>query len=175
MKVEIMNANEEMISVDELIAAAKPLVFEQLSQEINNVYTVLCPRHKEWKTEEIQKGIEIPNRVKDLIQYCHFDSYEVWSATAQVVKDPILVGIKQGENSWDKTRFLVARWGKELEAFSVLRDKAKESLKRQTQMTLIEIKLKAETVLKNLDLYIECALTEKISTTKPYVNWSYLD
>ncbi len=47
---------------------------------------------------------------------------EVWDKTADVIKDPVLVGVVvDGQYEWNvKHYFILARWGEVLETFSTI-------------------------------------------------------
>lgn len=102
--------------------------YREMNMEEKAVYETLLPtKIKVWQ----YSASPMPARIMELAQELagDFKEIEVWHQRSEV-KDPILVGIRNGENSWERSCFLIARWGEELLPFSVLREKAKAILLR---------------------------------------------
>lgn len=108
-----------------------PIPFLPMNAGMVKVYGVLCP--KVMKVEKYA-GSAMPQRVLDAIALCKRENYfheiEVWSDDQK--PDPIVVGIflENPDHSWDKTLYLIARWGDELRSFAELRAQA---IKRYTE------------------------------------------
>lgn len=92
------------------------------------VYGVLCPTRTEMKS---YADGPIPIRVLQIAAHAKSVRPElqlfVWHRAVPGVKDPVLVAQTHDElNSWNTgfLRFILARWGEELEAFSTLMRKA---------------------------------------------------
>jgi hypothetical protein len=68
----------------------------------------------------------------------------VWHPANADVKDPLLVACK-GSNQYTTERYILARWGTELEEFGILQERAKQVLiaKRQQEIAEAEVKLNA--------------------------------
>jgi len=107
----------------------KPIPFPRMKTGEMRVYRVHCPQ-----TEDVTKysGDTIPLRVLSLIALAREQKYfgymEVWHALDK--PDPILVGYTGGSR-WaaaSEGPFLIARWGDELETFSILKEQAKTLL-----------------------------------------------
>lgn len=94
---------------------------EMLAEEVR-IYGILCP--SKVKLEEY-KASPIPLRVLQVAAHCMSLNPElqlfVWDKRSAEIKDPVLVAETRG-NSWDAgfKRFILARWGEELEHISVL-------------------------------------------------------
>jgi hypothetical protein len=92
---------------------------EMLKEEVN-VYEMLCP-----KKSPIAKytSSAIPLRVLQCAAHAKQMKPElnlyVWDRDSAVENDPVLVA-EIGESYSVKTRYILARWGEELEAFAVL-------------------------------------------------------
>ena len=94
-------------------------------------YGVLCPAHVSMGR---YTASPMPLRVLQIAAHAKglgiFKDIEVWDKTGQDLKDPVLVGVttkKMGAppNSWNsEVRYILARWGDELETFSVLLKRA---------------------------------------------------
>ena len=89
------------------------------------VYGILCPR----RTKLPQFVVEaIPVRVLEVVRDArpHFDEMEVWHKS-ELRPDPVLVGCKKSGETWrEPTRYILARWGSELDDFGALAQKALE-------------------------------------------------
>lgn len=100
--------------------------YRQMTVAEQNVYGVLLTQRT--KIEDFKDSV-IPLRVMQVIAHTRslndirVGYLEVWHQPGD--KDPILVG----RESYYKTAYLLARWGDELEAFTVLQKKALERLR----------------------------------------------
>jgi len=110
--------------------------FKKMSLEDRRMWGVICPAEE--KLTEFS-GELIPLRVLEVISICnekeYFNEMMVFSEKENK-KDPILVGITHPDGkSWDKTYWLVARWGEVLENMDTLFERAK--VKAMAQMKVI--------------------------------------
>jgi hypothetical protein len=105
-----------------LLTNDKRLPYPQATQEQLFVFQTLCPVEQKLRdygrTTIPLRVLQVAAHAKDL-----FDALYVWDV-AGVDKDPVLVGAKG--TTWQKTYYLLARWGEELEAWSVLLKRALE-------------------------------------------------
>jgi len=125
--------------------------YRQMSKVELDVYQVICP--SKVKLSDYSAG-PIPLRVLQVAAHADgmFEELEVWSTSSPVVKDPILVGVRTGPGrSWDKRRFLLARWGAELAPFGELLTKAAKVLREKYRATAMKGKRQIEVYLETLD------------------------
>lgn len=117
--------------------------FREMTADELLVYRALCPTAsslKEFSTEPI------PLRILEVAEHAKtsglFVDLSVWTRESQVVKDPLLVGIRipNSQREYDKRFYLLARWGEELESFSVLREKAIAFMRERTRQNLTKIR-----------------------------------
>ena len=161
MKVEIMNVAEVNAETME-----QGLSFKRITKEEGAVYGLLCPRVSRRTAESILKDLDIPERVKELVEMTkdRFRNYDVWEAESYQVKDPIIIGrqAQQGSNGqydfYDE-QYLLARWGEELEPFNLLYQKAKDLVKKRSKLALIRAKAEIDSRLLDLDAFIEDAFS----------------
>ena len=110
-------------------AKDNPIPFPLMNQSYQNVFKTLCP-----VAVEISKfnKMTIPLRVLALIALCrekeYFGNLQVWDDEQDL--DPIIVGCDGSD------KYLIARWGDELEEFGVLRAKAIELKSQQRENQL---------------------------------------
>lgn len=85
------------------------------------VYSILCPQRTDLKTYDLSP---IPLDILKTAAYAkslqdpRIAYLEVWSATSQKVKDPVLVGKKE---HWSSSQiYILGRWGEELLPLDVL-------------------------------------------------------
>lgn len=116
---------------------------EMLKEEVN-VYETLCPKKSEISK---YKSSTIPLRVLQCAAHAKQLMPElnlwVWDRDSAVEKDPVLVA-EIGASYSVKTRYILARWGDELEAFSVLFKRAVDLKRRQIADKAKEILADAE-------------------------------
>lgn len=119
--------------------------YRVMTQDEIGVYSTLCPDEVEIKR---YNGSPIPLRVLQVaahaMQVIPGLTIEVWDKTQAVVKDPVLVGKVGDRWSANYKVYILARWGAELEAFSILRNKA-------VAMIRDRLRDEAKTLLATLD------------------------
>lgn len=127
-----------------------PIPFPYMTDAMENTYEVLCPTKT--NLTEYEDGT-IPLRVLDVIALCHregyFEEIKIWHNKKDA--DPIAVGTAPGGESWNKKRFVIARWGDELCSFTELQQRAVKVLK---ETKLPEIKRRVEegqNIIKTFD------------------------
>jgi hypothetical protein len=120
--------------------------FRAMTDEEDVVYSLLCPQQESMLT---YSNSPIPYRVLEIGKLAqdtgYFEKIEVWDRKSAVIHDPVLIGYrKDGSYSW--TKFILARWGQELEAFSVLKEKATAIVKERkiAKLTKILTEVKGE-------------------------------
>jgi len=115
---------------------ASPIPFRTMTVQENHVYEVLLPQRDSYREYDKQP---IPLEVLSLIALAEKENYfkeiQIWSDYDQ--PDPVVVGIVYPDDStWNKTRYIIARWGEELDSMVILVKKAiaKEKAKRTAQL-----------------------------------------
>lgn len=93
--------------------------YRKMTKEERFVYGVLCPDKADIGR---YSRSAIPLRVLQVAEHAraYFKELKVWDKQDGSIKDPVLVGYSDSHGA----HFLLARWGEELDTFSVLRDKA---------------------------------------------------
>lgn len=124
-------------NVDVPLQARVP--YREMTRAELNVYTILFPS----KTEIRKYGEQpIPLRILQVAAHaeaeCWFKRLEVWHQDSMLTKDPLLVGIRRGENTWDDRPCLLGRWGDALEEFPILAMRAAQVWKEKTMGKLRE-------------------------------------
>jgi hypothetical protein len=105
--------------------------YREMTQEEFFAYSVLCP-----KKVNITKydASPIPLRVLQVAAHANsleiFHELEVWDRENVELKDPVLVAYGKGD-SWNRKRYILARWGEVLETFSVLLKRAVDAKREQ--------------------------------------------
>lgn len=124
------------------------LPYREMTTEEQFVYKMLCP--KEFKLAEYQAS-PIPLRVLQVASHAKalgfFDEMQVWDKENVLDLDPVLVGVKYKDgNSWSKIYYILARWGEELETFSVLMQRMIKRKREQicSQLDAIKSQVDAE-------------------------------
>ena len=94
--------------------------YRKMTLEEAAVYGALCPRRTDLKSYSDEP---IPLRVLQVAAHAtdYFKRLEVWHPTSADVKDPVLVGYA---GLYSNEIFILARWGKVLDAFDVLKKEA---------------------------------------------------
>jgi hypothetical protein len=169
---------EQLAEYHELTAELGLQVVEQQDQKVPNVYIFLnsamtkqlhaiCPRHL--KVEEYKKST-IPVEVLKVLKFAKeqnmYEGYEIWYN--DVEPDPLLIGwnyssdnAREKQYSWQKDRFLMARWGDcamELpELLQVGFDKLKQELIDKAKQAISTCK----SVIEDPDVYVRKILSEQ--------------
>jgi hypothetical protein len=143
--------------------------YRKMTAEESFVYGLLLP--KNCIIEEFKES-QIPLRVLQI--YAHaktlefFTSFEVLFSPNSDEKDPVLIGKKQGNSSWEFQRFLLARWGEVLEPFEELKIKVMKIYREQLKGKYTEAFQEAKSKLASLEEFTdEMLLSDK---NKPYGN-----
>ena len=150
----------ELFNVAEV--GEKTIRFNVLTKEEAGIYGLLCPEKTSIKKEDIENQ-EMPSRVVDFVKLVNVDErfyqYEIWHSDRYEMKDPILIGREKDPQNptytWYDKFYFIARWGKELDNFSVLKKKAMEILKRRITLFYLTAKGQINTFLENPDLFCE--------------------
>lgn len=131
--------------------------YRKMTKQEGLVYGVLCPVKS--KIEQYSDGL-IPVRVLQVaahacdLGFC--DRLEIWHPESADIKDPVLVGIKsvKGMFGHDTERWILARWGEELEDISTLAILAAKIVREKLLAKIEGIKRKVDAdylALKNGD------------------------
>lgn len=114
--------------------------YREMTEEETFVYQELCPEKSKIEnytaTPIPLRVLQIAAHAKQVIPGCRLI---VWDKAKHDVKDPVLVAETGKEYSTDK-RFILARWGDELETFSTLMSRA---ISAKRMRLISELKSKA--------------------------------
>jgi len=94
--------------------------YRLITDEERFVFKILCPEAsslKDYRNEAVP--VEVLREIKRARE-AGIETFEIWSASSRLVKDPVVVGRKQGSSSWSTDQYLIARWGDELLPLAVL-------------------------------------------------------
>lgn len=124
--------------------------YRLMTAEESAVYRELCPQQieiNEYDAAPIPvRVLQIAAHAKSVIPNLRL---MVWDKAKAVVEDPVLVG-EVGASPWDRgfKRFILARWGSELDTFATLRAMAgkakKVRLLKTVELELSELKAMSE-------------------------------
>lgn len=130
----------EMIRPDDKSGRETRSPYRRMTADEQFVYQLNCPIET---PVEKYSASPIPLRVLQVLAHAKsigmFKRFVVWDRESAAVPDPVLIGYApSGEYTWLDHRFILARWGEELETFSVLlkraittkREHLRDSLKR---------------------------------------------
>lgn len=112
------------------------LPYREMTADEDFVYSVLCPVKVQLSR---YRSSPIPLRVLQVAAHAkateQFDELLVWDRGTAAEKDPVLVGMKPDPANptytWLRKKFILARWGEELEAFAVLLKRAVDTKRQQ--------------------------------------------
>lgn len=119
---ELHEPKVSLVVAETGVATVSPFKYRPMTEGEALVYGILCPTHEDLKDYQTEA---LPLRVLEVLRDArtHFEKFEVWHA-AEVVKDPVLVGVKKNpQRTWEERRYILARWGDVLEAFPLLAEK----------------------------------------------------
>jgi len=122
------------------------IVFPKLTLEQDRVLAVLCPQ----RALACDYAAPMPTRVLRLMEQhgAAFKSLEVWAPSDPQIPDPVLIGITQHPTqSWQTTRFILARWGDHLDDWDTLRAIAGKRLAAIWRQAALGFKLRAEAII----------------------------
>jgi len=125
--------------------------YRKMTSDEEFVYKQLCPEFCDF--EEYSESI-MPVRVLQIAAHCYetkfFDEgLVVWHRTNADIKDPVLVG--QRKKGYKTEQFILARWGEELEEFSILKDKAISVWREATKSLLRKAEQQIKSSLAMID------------------------
>lgn len=150
--------------------------YREITKDEEFAYRVICPSTS--KLAEYSKS-PIPLRVLQVASHAHtlgmFERLDVWHAAEFVEKDPVLVGVRRKPGStyeWEKVTYILARWGEELETFSVLLKRAIAAKREQYRQQVVETRAKLDMALAQVESLsdakiIGCGSTGGISLSTP--------
>ena len=137
-------------------AQTSAVPFQPLEGQRERIVKLCCPTSED--LESYASGV-IPMRVLALVELCkkegYFKKMRVWSD--KTLPDPFLIGYKERKvQSWTvDDEFLIARWGTELDSWEVMTKRAIERWAADKKAELLEVKDKAESLLKNIEARAE--------------------
>lgn len=176
---EALILNEEQLAEYHQLTAELGLqVAEQQDQKVPNVYTFLnsamtkqlhaiCPKHVE--VEDYRKStipVEVLKVLKFVKEQNMYEGYQIWYN--DIEPDPLLIGwnysndtAREKQYSWQKDRFLIARWGDcavELpELLQIGFDKLKQELIDKAKQAIST----CNSVITDPDIYVRKILSEQ--------------
>lgn len=129
--------------------------YREMTREEHFVFAELCPEST--RAESYSRG-PIPVRVLRVLEHARSlgffraDRFEVWCPASSAKKDPVLVAYapQEGENAQYRfmdRRFLLARWGDDLEPLSVLATRAVERCRVRLKTAWTKIAATAQMML----------------------------
>ena len=141
-----LEGQKSFLRKDEKTGLVVPrLPYKVLSAEQLFIVTHLCPTVV---NAEDYAASPFPLRILEVIGNCKkfnfFQTVEIHDVESSTVKDPFVIGVTYPvDNSWNKTRYLIARWGNVLEDWSTLLIRAckthRESLIKQAEEAKVNI------------------------------------
>ena len=145
-----LEGQKDLIKKKEGTEETSIIPFPELSEEQERIFAVLCPQRTDVKKFSRQP---IPLRVLALVSLCYdkiyFPHFEVWSDKES---DPVLIG--KSSNDWQAKKYLIARWGNELDNFTKLKEKAFQKKRITTKATLEKEIAEKQSLLSYLDAAI---------------------
>lgn len=126
--------------------------YREIKADERFVYGQLCPERVELKNYQASP---IPLRVLQIIAHAKslemFAAFQVWCAKG-VIKDPVLVAYKDNE-TWRASNipFILARWGEELDEWTLLVPKALKIWKEKAVSEIKKIKAKISQDLATIE------------------------
>jgi len=141
--------------------------YREMKRDERFVYNLLCP--VEHKIEEYTESA-IPLRVLQVLahakQFELFKTFRIWTAEGQI-KDPVLVAYDEisSYGSATGTRYILARWADELDAWPQLVKKAIEKYRLKYRAALLKIQQKVSADLAIVD---EVDIETAIKDESPY-------
>lgn len=132
-----------------------PIPFPIMNKEEYRIYNNLF--NNKVKVESYKEET-LSNDVLKLVALAKTENYfrymEVWYS--KEIPDPILVGVTYPEdNTWDRTFYLMARWGDVLLDLPSLKKKVAESIAKQVKVEIDEFDLKFQAFKKNQKDYVD--------------------
>lgn len=125
---------------------AERIPYRKMTEQEVAVFGTLCPAQT--PVEQYSEG-PIPLRVLQVIAHAKglFDSLEVWHPKG-IDRDPVLVGVKG--NTWSGTKYILARWGEELDEWPALLKRAVQTYRELTVDRLRTIANSVERGIKEM-------------------------
>lgn len=117
------------------------------------VYELLCPTREDVKNYEADS---IPLRVLQVLSHAKslgiYEAFKINSAANPAIKDPVLLGVPNGEQ-WDASKWhLLARWGDELDEFPIMERKAAAIHKQKLILEASKAKGEAAAIIERLQV-----------------------
>lgn len=151
--------------------------YREMTQDEAFVYGVLCPSHTSIGR---YSASPLPLRVLQVAAHAKslgvFKEIEVWDKIGQDLKDPVLVGVTtkkmgSGTSTWNSdVRYILARWGEELETFSTLLKRAIAKKREKIASALKKIKAEVMSKGENGENYTDDEIIRHSATFEPYCN-----
>jgi hypothetical protein len=136
-----------------------PIVYPILNEAMQRQLKALCPSSTDLK--EYTRST-IPVEILRVCKFCidneMFDDIKVWFDDKQL--DPLIIGYKwrseedkQKGYSWNKNKYLIARWGDCAKEIPELLSDGFERVKQQLLDKAVEVNEKVKSIIANPDIY----------------------
>lgn len=145
-----------------------PNVYICLNTAMDKQLAALCPNTT--KAEDYKRST-IPVEVLRVLKYAKdqemFDGYYI--IYDDVKADPMLIGWKLSDNdkinnyTWNKVKYLIARWGDEALELNELLEKGYERMKQEMVNKVIEAITECNAIIANPDVYMSKVLKGSLS------------
>lgn len=154
-------------SIENLKKQNTPVVYPYLNTSMKVCLKAICP--VELKIEDYKKST-IPLEVLKVYKYAKdnemFEEFFIWYDDTS--PDPLLIG-KKFENeedrikgySWNKSEYLLARWGDCAIEIPGLLNKGKELIKENIELSAKSALSKVKDIIDNPDKYVKEALSNR--------------
>lgn len=135
--------------------------YRQITAEEQFVYQTLCPTAVPLSEYDASP---VPLRVLQVASHAQsldfFSELRVWDKQAGDVEDPVLVALDRHESSYQRKTYILARWGNELETFTVLMARAVQVARERHRAKLQEILSEVQAKLAAVDTVSAAKLAE---------------
>lgn len=134
--------------------------YRKMTAQEKVVYETLLPRKTELESYADSpipiRVLQVAQHAKEAIQDC---TLYVWHPANADDRDPLLVAIKKNPDITYETWFyILARWGEELDEWTVLLERAKKVIAAEAKASLMKIKTEIDVALPNIEVIVESKL-----------------
>jgi len=147
---------------EQFYESGKPTIapYRKMTAQERIVYEALLTRKTKLKT---YADSPVPVRVLQVALHAEqvLDGCElyVWHPANADDKDPLLVAnVKNPAQTLETWYYILARWGDELDEWSVLLDRAKKVIAAEARASLLKIKGEVDAALTNVEAAVEAKL-----------------
>jgi hypothetical protein len=143
--------------------------FHRLSAEECRYWGAICPHKHSLDRYNGQIPIRVLEALRLATEKKMFERYTIYSEVSDMI-DPILVGLidETGEKRpYNKTPYLIARWGESLFSISELKDRALKEATKRIQLGAEKSKSEVDSVLSSVESFALAYLRD--GSRLPYV------